>query len=56
MTNRTLTTKLLGTVPYSDEKGTMMDAVILLDGKEVTIDFNISRNLLQKIILKISLL
>ncbi|MBC2266436.1 DUF2004 domain-containing protein [Listeria farberi] len=45
MTNRTLTTKLLGTVPYSDEKGTMMDAVILLDGKEVTIDFNIFEKL-----------
>ncbi|EAC6189974.1 DNA-directed RNA polymerase, partial [Listeria monocytogenes] len=31
MTNRTLTTKLLGTLSYTQENGTMMDAVIPLD-------------------------
>ncbi|MBC2185325.1 DUF2004 domain-containing protein [Listeria sp. FSL L7-0253] len=39
MTNETLTTKLLGTLPYTQEKGTMIDALIPLDGKETTINF-----------------
>ncbi|EHP6531347.1 DUF2004 domain-containing protein [Listeria monocytogenes] len=45
MTNRTLTTKLLGTLSYTQENGTTMDAVIPLDGKEVKINYNISENL-----------
>ncbi|EAF8226557.1 DUF2004 domain-containing protein [Listeria monocytogenes] len=45
MTNRTLTTKLLGTLSYTQENGTTMDAVIPLDGKEVKINYSISENL-----------
>ncbi|EAG9322298.1 DUF2004 domain-containing protein [Listeria monocytogenes] len=45
MTNRTLTTKLLGTLSYTQENGTTMDAVIPLDGKEVKINYNISEKL-----------
>lgn len=45
MTNRTLTTKLLGTLSYTQENGTMMDAVIPLDGKEVKVDYSIFEKL-----------
>ncbi|EMX4399179.1 DUF2004 domain-containing protein [Listeria innocua] len=45
MTNRTLTTKLLGTLSYTLENGTTMDAVIPLDGKEVKIDYSIFEKL-----------
>ncbi|EAV9986971.1 DUF2004 domain-containing protein [Listeria monocytogenes] len=45
MTNRTLTTKLLGTLSYTQENGTTMDAVIPLDGKEVKINYSIFENL-----------
>lgn len=45
MTNRTLTTKLLGTLSYTQENGRMMDAVIPLDGKEVKVDYSIFEKL-----------
>ncbi|EHL5791188.1 TPA: DUF2004 domain-containing protein [Listeria monocytogenes] len=45
MTNRTLTTKLLGTLSYTQENGTTMDAVIPLDGKEVKINYSIFEKL-----------
>ncbi|EAE6383726.1 DUF2004 domain-containing protein [Listeria monocytogenes] len=45
MTNRTLTTKLLGTLSYTQENGTTVDAVIPLDGKEVKINYSIFEKL-----------
>ncbi|EAG9321416.1 DUF2004 domain-containing protein [Listeria monocytogenes] len=45
MTNRTLTSKLLGKLSYTQEKGTMTEVNIPLNAKEVTVDYNISENL-----------
>lgn len=41
MTQRILTTKLLGKLTYDKEKGILTDAVIPLDGKNVTLDFDV---------------
>ncbi|WP_228470412.1 DNA-directed RNA polymerase [Listeria welshimeri] len=50
MTQRILTTKLLGKLTYDKEKGILTDAVIPLDGKNVTLDFDVFEGITSEVV------
>ncbi|MBC2199839.1 DUF2004 domain-containing protein [Listeria welshimeri] len=50
MTQRILTTKLLGKLIYDKEKGILTDAVIPLDGKNVTLDFDVFEGITSEVV------
>lgn len=50
MTQRILTTKLLGKLTYDQEKGILTDVVIPLDGENVTLDFDIFEGITSEVV------
>ncbi|MBC1782365.1 DUF2004 domain-containing protein [Listeria welshimeri] len=50
MTQRILTTKLLGKLTYDKEKGILTDAVIPLDGKNVILDFDVFEGITSEVV------
>ncbi|MBC1448776.1 DUF2004 domain-containing protein [Listeria welshimeri] len=50
MTQRILTTKLLGKLTYDKENGILTDAVIPLDGKNVTLDFDVFEGITSEVV------